>query len=36
MAFSVLVELLNIQVRKRAAGGPLKLRATIEDQLLEK
>jgi predicted tellurium resistance membrane protein TerC len=36
MAFSVLVELLNIQVRKRTAGGPLKLRATIEDQLLEK
>jgi predicted tellurium resistance membrane protein TerC len=35
MAFSVLVEILNIQVRKRASA-PVKLRGTMEDKLLEK
>jgi predicted tellurium resistance membrane protein TerC len=35
MAFSVIVEMLNIQMRKRA-GAPVKLRATMEDRFLEK
>ena len=35
MAFSVVVEMLNIQLRKRTAA-PVKLRGTIEDRLLEK
>jgi predicted tellurium resistance membrane protein TerC len=34
MAFSVIVEMLNIQMRKRHA--PVKLRATMEDRLLDK
>jgi predicted tellurium resistance membrane protein TerC len=36
MAFSVIVEILNIQMRKRGAAQPLKLRGTMEDKLLEK
>jgi predicted tellurium resistance membrane protein TerC len=36
MAFSVVVEILNLRLRKRVAQRPVKLRATMEDRLLEK
>ena len=35
MAFSVIVEILNIQVRKRRRQEPVKLRGTMEDRLLD-